>query len=446
MTHRGPVMNKNIPENSLSAGDTAGFIDESRPPALWASMSFCLFHLVSGLALLRPSGGSPRHSITALVFSLCYLLFFLVSRRRPLRAVTKIMLLVLMLLDMILLFFSHGGVTGGIMTLAAPMLLASMMIADRRAGLFLPGFWISLLTALASVSYYFPERVRAGVLFIDGYFDQVIVLLFSMGLSGLLLLAHFRSGRELRARWRREAERGEERHLDMERRNLDYPLMVGDEISGIIGRALSPLETALKEKSAVRITRGNLSSARRSMERARQYATNMKYLALMEHRLDLAPSLPVNLFSAITGAAREFHRRFNVPLPAVALDCPQETAVSVYDPFLPELLFGNILLILSPEEEKRGAISVKVSVSENTAEVIFTEGSGAGGVFSGRLLELSFPEERDGSRAYSENSLCLEVARKIAESINGSVALDLLGESTGQEDAPVRIILRLPAL
>jgi hypothetical protein len=365
---------------------------------------------------------------------------------RPLRAVIKIMLLILMLLDIILLFFGHGGVTGGVMSLAVPMVTASMMISDRRAGLFIPGLWILVVTALAAVSYYLPERVRAGALFIDGYFDQLIVLLFSMGLSGLLLFAHFRSGRELRARWRREAERGAERHLDLERRSLDYPLMVGDEISGIIGMALAPLETALKEKSAVRITRGNLSSARRGMERARQYATNMKYLALMEHRLDLAPSLPVNLFSAITAAAREFHRRFNAPLPAITLDCPQEMTVSVSDPSLPRLLFGNILLILSPEEERRGAISVKVSMSGNTAEVIFTEAGGGSGGFSGRLLELSFPEERDGSRAYRENNLCLEVARKIAESLNGSVVLDLLGEPEEQEDAPVRIILRLPAL
>jgi hypothetical protein len=104
------------------------------------------------------------------------------------------------------------------------------------------------------------------------------------------------------------------------------------------------------------------------------------------------------------------------------------------------------MLILSPEEERRGPISVKISLSENRAEVIFSEGGGSGGRFSGRLLELSFPEERDGARIYRENNLSLAVARKIAESLNGSVTLDLLGESTGQEDAPVRVILHLPAL
>ncbi len=439
-------MNKNFSENSQSIRGREGFTGESRRPALWTSLSFCLFHLLSGLALMRFSGGPGRNSVIALAFFLSYLLVFFLNRKKLFPSMTKIMLMLLMFLDLFILFFRHGGVTGGVMVLAVPMVLASMIISDRRAGLPLLGIWIGVVTALAALSYYFPERVMTGALFVDGYFDQAIIPLFSMGLSGLLLLAHFRSGRELRARRLRENERNEERHLDLERLSLDYPLMVGDEISGIIGRALKPFETALKEKSAGRITRGKLSSARSGMERARQYATNMKYQALMDHRLDLAPTLPVNLLSAISGAAREFHRRFGVPLPVITSDCPQETAVSVYDPVLPALLFGNIMLILSPEEERRGPISVKISLSENRAEVIFSEGGGSGGRFSGRLLELSFPEERDGARIYRENNLSLAVARKIAESLNGSVTLDLLGESTGQEDAPVRVILHLPAL
>ena len=426
-----------------------------RPVFLSAAILFSVFHLSSGIITAVRSGICAM-SIIGMVSGIIYAGIIAWDRFFHERAGGQIILILFLFIDISVIWFLSSGTIGTVLYMAMPAITATLLLVQFMSGLTALGIWIFFISSLFAVEYYYPENIKNGFIFFDGYFDTIITFLFAIFTSGVLILINSCSGALLRNRYRVLKDRSEdislalriaeEKGRESEGFTIDYPVRTSSELSGILEYVISPLDSVLEGEFGNRVSRRTLTSIRAGAERTRQYVLNLKFLALMEHGITEPLSMSTGLDSIISESTLEFHERFGIAVPDINYENRNDMTIGASDPVLLKRAFINILYACGLTDKSSVSPVITVQKSTDTATVIFSPGSAADRDSVTSSIEILSSDMGDPFAVYRENWLSLIVAKKIIELHNGSIIADIPLAGTAEVNNYPSVIVRLPVI